>query len=371
MLQRFFKLDWVLLLAVFALVGISLISLYSITSSQNLSFGENVFAKQLIFAFLGAAIMFVVALSDYRYFKAYSRLIYFSTIIVLLLVIICGTTVRGTSGWIGVGIFRIQPVEFTKIALIVFLASFISKKKTEIGETGQIIASFVLTAIVVFLVMKQPDFGSAMVLVSIWIGMIFLSGVNKKIIFIIVLAGLIISASSWYFFEDYQKARIMNIFRPEMDKQGSGYNVYQSIVAVGSGGLAGKGIGKGSQSQLNFLPEKHTDFIYAVVAEEWGLIGSLLTLFLYLIIFYRIKRIADFAPDNFAYLSALGIMIMLFVQLFINVGMNIGIVPVAGITLPFLSYGGSSLLAVFASVGILLNIYLKRDITVSRVVESY
>jgi rod shape determining protein RodA len=371
MLQKFLKLDWILLFSILALVGISLISLYSLSHSPTSNAGENFFIKQLIFSCIGIAIMFMLAFFDYHYFQSSSRLIYFATFFALLAVILIGKTVNGTSGWIGIGTWRVQPVEFSKIAMIIFLASFISKKKTEIGEAGQLIGSLVLTMVIIFLVLKQPDLGSTMVLISIWLGMIILSGINKKVLASILIVGCLISVSAWHFLAPYQKDRIINLVQPEVNRQGSGYNAYQAMVAVGSGGLSGKGIGQGSQSQLNFLPEKQTDFIFALISEEWGLLGSLLVLLLYSIIFFRIKRIADAAPDNFSYLVALGILLMIFAQFLINVGMNIGIAPVTGIPLPFLSYGGSSLLSMFIGLGLLMNIYLKRDITISRVMESY
>jgi rod shape determining protein RodA len=171
----------------------------------------------------------------------------------------------------------------------------------------------------------------------------------------------ILTIMTWTSLSGYQKDRINNLVRPGIDPQGSGYNVIQSIVSVGSGGLIGRGMGHGSQSQLNFLPEKHNDFIFAVVAEELGLFGSMLVLFLFGVIFYRIKVIAVEAPDNFGYLLALGILIMFFIQLVVNVGMNIGIAPVTGISLPFLSYGGSFLVVVFAALGLLLNIHSKKE----------
>ncbi|HBP00935.1 MAG TPA: rod shape-determining protein RodA [Candidatus Moranbacteria bacterium] len=286
---------------------------------------------------------------------------YFATLFVLLSVLIFGTTVRGTSGWIGLGAFRIQPVEISKIALIIFLASFISQKRMELGETGRLVASFILTSIMLILVIKQPDFGSSMVLLSIWVGMTLVSGISRKLMLTIVFFAAIFSFVGWFQLAPYQKDRIMSFVDPTRDPMGAGYNVKQSIVAVGSGGLTGKGIGHGSQSQLNFLPEKHTDFIFASIAEELGFLGSTFVIALFGTVFYRIRRIAQTAPDNFGYLVAVGVLVMFFVQSFINIGMNMGIVPVTGIPLPFLSYGGSSLISVFAAVGILLNIYSRRE----------
>jgi rod shape determining protein RodA len=367
--KKIFIFDWVLVTAVLFLTGISLLALYGISAA---GFKEtNIIWKQLLFTAVGIGAMAFFSRVDYHYLRSYSRPIYFITVIVLILVLLLGNRVRGTSGWIGFGIFSIQPVEFAKIALVIFLASFISSKKMILGEIVQLVASMVLTGIIIFLVIKQPDFGSAMVLLGIWIGMAFLSGINKKILAIILSIGILLSIATWFNLADYQKARIASFVNPELDIKGSGYNVFQSIVAVGSGGMMGKGIGQGSQSQLNFLPESHTDFIFATVAEELGFLGAMLVLFLYAVLFYQMKKIALLAPNNFGYLLASGIMIMFFIQFSINVGMNIGLVPVAGIPLPFLSYGGSSLVACFSAVGIALNIYNKRTIADSRVVQSY
>ncbi|MFA5777824.1 MAG: rod shape-determining protein RodA [Parcubacteria group bacterium] len=369
MLKKIFIFDWVLVAAVLFLTGISLLALYGISAA---GFNEaNIIWKQLFFAFVGISAMAFFSRIDYHYLRSYSRPIYFTTVIVLILVLLLGNRVHGTSGWLGLGIFNVQPVEFAKVALIIFLASFISSKKIVLGEAVQLVASMILTAVIVFLVIKQPDFGSAMVLLGIWIGMAFFSGINKKILAVLLGIGILAGAATWFNLADYQKARIVSFANPEFDIKGSGYNVFQSIVSVGSGGMTGKGIGQGSQSQLDFLPESHTDFIFATVTEELGFLGAMLVLFLYAVLFYQMRKIALLAPDNFGYLLTSGIMIMLFTQLLINIGMNIGLVPVAGIPLPFLSYGGSSLVACFVAVGIVLNIYNKRTIADSKVMQSY
>lgn len=369
MFKKIFIFDWVLVICVVFLAGISLLALYgiSVTGFKD----SSIIWKQLGFFFLGICSMAFFARIDYHYFRSYSRWIYFLTIFFLVLVLFFGSNIRGTSGWIGFGIFNVQPVEFAKLAIIIFLASFISGKKMVLGEITRLFVSMILVMAVIFLVIKQPDFGSAMVILGIWIGMIFLSGINKKIFLILFTIGILLSGITWFNLMDYQKARIVSFVNPETDIRGSGYNVFQSIVAVGSGGITGKGIGHGSQSQLNFLPESHTDFIFAAITEELGFFGSAIILFLYGVIFFRIKKIASFAPDNFGYLVGSGIMIMFFIQILVNIGMNIGLVPVTGIPLPFLSYGGSSLLACFIALGIVLNIYNKRTIADSKVMQSY
>lgn len=370
MLSKIFKIDWILIVAVLLILGVGILILYSLSLADPEHLG-NIFVKQSIFVGLGILVMFFFAFADYHYLISYSKWIYFFTLFVLLVVMVWGATTRGTAGWIGVGVFKFQPVEIAKLSLIIFLASFISKKKNELKESTRVIASFVMTGAMVFLVLKQPDLGSALVLVGIWLGMILVSGINRKILLVMMISGILIVGSSWFFLAGYQKARIMNLFQPENDPRGTGYNVIQSIVAVGSGGITGKGVGHGSQSQLNFLPEKHTDFIFAVAAEELGLAGAFFILGLYGLILYRLKMIAQFSQDNFGYLLVSGVMVMLFLQLTINIGMNIGIVPVTGITLPLLSYGGSSLISFLASIGIVLNVCKKQDMSGHKSVHSY
>lgn len=368
--HKLFKTDWLLIISMLLLLGISLAVLYSISMATQSHDSLNVFWRQFIFILIGLIGMIVFSKINYQTLKARSTGIYFLTLLVLLGVLVFGRTIRGTAGWIGIGTFHVQPVEIAKIALIIFLASFISQKKMELAETGRLIASLILSGIMIFLVVKQPDFGSAMVLVGIWLGMTLVSGISLKKIFIMLLLGLSVAFIGWFQLEPYQKDRVFSLIHPEkIDPKGAGYNVIQSMIAVGSGGIVGKGIGHGSQSQLNFLPEKHTDFIFASIAEELGLAGSLLVVGLYLLIFYRMRIIAINAPDNFSYLVVLGIMLMFFVQIFENIGMNIGLMPVTGIPLPLLSYGGSSLIVSLAAIGILNNIYAHKESVVRR--EEY
>lgn len=352
----FRKLDWVLLSAIGLLVSQSLLILYSISSAG----GADYFTRQLIYVGIGGLLLFFAATLDYRHVQRYSTGIYFVTLLVLLAVLLFGATIRGTAGWLSFGFFQIQPVEVAKVSLIIFLASFICKKKTVLGEWTRIVASLLLSAVLIFLVLQQPDLGSSLVLMAIWGGMMLASGLRAKQLLVLGALALSLVAGGWFTLDEYQEARIQTFLNPELDPQGSGYNVIQAMVAVGSGGITGKGIGHGSQSQLNFLPEKHTDFIFAVVSEELGLVGGLLTLGLYAVLLYRVKRIGELASDNFGYLVAVGVFIMLFTQILINIGMNVGILPVTGLPAPFLSYGGSSLLSLFMACGLLLSVYQRK-----------
>ena len=351
--DRLFRFDWVLFSATLLLMGISGLILYSFS----LNGGTNYFLKQSLFSAIGLGAMFLVSFMDYRHIERASTPLYFVTLTILTVLLLVGSTIRGTSGWLSVGIFQVQPVEFAKVVLILFLSSFIRKKTTELGEWTRIIASLFLSAAMVFLVLRQPDLGSSLVLVAIWLGMIVVAGVRFSHMVTLAVLGSTLMFASWFLLAPYQKDRIDTFLHPERDPKGSGYNVLQSMVAVGSGGVFGKGIGNGSQSQLSFLPEKHTDFIYAVVTEELGLVGGWLVLVLYGVILYRIYRIATLARDNAGYLLSVGVFILFVTHIAINIGMNIGVLPVTGLPAPLLSYGGSSLLAFCVTLGLLQSVY--------------
>ncbi|MBP9752128.1 MAG: rod shape-determining protein RodA [Candidatus Moranbacteria bacterium] len=359
-MRRFLEFDWLLFLSSLFLLGMGLLSLYSLSPVGEWSWSGSFFLRQALFGSLGILVMFFVASIDYRHIGRFSTPMYFLSLGALLLVVIFGRTVRGTAGWIEFGPFQFQPVEGAKIVLIIFLASFIAKKSSELGEWVRIIASFVLASALVFLVLKQPDLGSALVLSSVWAGMILVSGVRVKHVLVLAVLGTAVIVSGWFFLEDYQKGRIEAFIDPESDPRGSGYNVLQSMIAVGSGGFFGKGLGYGSQSQLNFLPEKHTDFLVAVIAEELGLFGLGVVIFAYGLLLYRIGKIAMRARDNTGYLIGIGAFTYFFFQISVNVGMNIGAIPVTGLPAPFLSYGGSSLLASFVVLGLVLSVHRRR-----------
>lgn len=358
-MNSFLKLDWLIIIIVILLISLGLLALYSVSFVEN-SINLSYLQKQITAIIIGLSLMFFLSFYDYRAIDFYSTKLYFLILAILTAVIFWGVRVRGTVGWIGFGDFNIQPVEIAKIVMIIFLASFLSKKKTRLSAFMRTVTSVVLVSIPVLLVLRQPDFGSASIIVAIWIGMLSVSGINRKNLLVLALIGAVAFSAGWFLLKDYQKSRIKNFITPYEDPRGSGYNVIQSTVAVGSGGLWGKGLGHGSQSQLNFLPEKRTDFIFAVIAEEMGLVGSVMVLVLFGVLFYRMKETARLARDNFGYLLTIGVMIMFFVQVLINIGMNVGISPVAGVPLPLLSYGGSSMVSVLAGLGIIQSVYIRR-----------
>ena len=358
-MNKFFKLDWVLIIAVILFLVISLLIIYSISFNGSILNPLNL-QKQIVSIIIGLALMFFLAFLDYRLLNYHSTKLYFLMTLILVAVILVGKTVKGNTGWLDFFSFNVQPVEIAKIVLIIFLASFLSKKKTQLSILVRIIASVVLIFIPTFLILRQPDLGSAIIILFVWLVLLLASGLNKKNLALLLMAGFFTVLISWFFLADYQKNRIVNFINPNSDPQGSGYNVIQATIAVGSGGIFGKGIGHGSQSQLNFLPEKHTDFIFSVITEELGLVGALVVFTLFGIIFWRLKETARMARDNFGYLVALGILAMIFFQTFINIGMNIGIMPVAGVPLPFLSYGGSSMVIMLSAIGLAQSVYLRR-----------
>lgn len=353
--KNFLRIDWVLFAAAFLLLGLGLAVLYPISySGNNFSGGDTShFFRQVIFGVFGLALFFVFSFSDYRIFRSMSTMLFLAGIFLLVAVLFFGKIVNGTSGWISFGFFNFQPVEIFKVVIAVVLAKYFSLNVKTIREPRHIFISLVPVAASVALVLFQPDLGSALVLAGAWAGVLLLAGVKKNYLAALVLAGVLLGIFSWNFFlKDYQKQRIEVLVSPASDPRGAGYNVLQSTVAVGSGGLWGKGLGHGSQSQLNFIPEKHTDFIFAVIAEELGFAGVIFVLVLLIIILMRLFVIARESRDNFGKLLVGAVSVIIFIQIVVNIGMNIGIVPVAGIPLPLLSYGGSSLVATFAMLGI-------------------
>lgn len=320
------------------------------------SFFSSIFFHQISFAIFGGIFLFALSFVDYRYYRAFSTPIFFVSVGMLVAVLFLGQVTRGTVGWLQIAGLQLQPVEFVKVALVIFLASFISQKRAYLHEKSRLIASAVFVLILVFLVLLQPDFGSAMLLLGTWGGMLLLSGIRKQYVLALFLSGIVLVGAGWFLLAPYQKERVMTVFQPQADAQGHGYNVIQALVAVGSGGWLGKGVGYGSQSQLNFLPEKHTDFIFASLVETLGFAGGVILLLGFLFFLFRIGDIARRAPDDFGYLVSAGFFIMFSLQTAINIGMNVGIFPVTGVPLPFVSYGGSSLFSSCIACGILLNI---------------
>ena len=359
-ISKYNNFDWVSVSATLFLLVSGLVAIYSLSIAQS-GGGLNHFEKQIIFLIIGLILFVIFSFLDYRIWKSHAGILYVIGNFLLVAVLLWGDTIRGTSGWFSLGPFNFQPIEIMKIFMIIYLAKFFAKKMSMGIGKKEFLVSLVYLAIPVFLVMLQPDLGSAVVMIVIWGGMLFLSGIDKKFFLMLIASGIILFLIGWGFFlKDYQKDRVEILLNPQNDPLGSGYNIIQSMVAVGSGGVTGKGLGHGSQSQLNFLPERHTDFIYATIAEESGFIGVSLLLAVLGVLFYRIKKASDQSRDDFGQLLAGGILMMFFFHMVVNIGMNLGIMPVAGLSLPFVSYGGSFLIISLIAVGITQSVWKLR-----------
>lgn len=354
--------DWILLSAILVLCAFSLAALYGLAKS----FAQPDFVnlkKQVVFIGLGLVVMAGIAAISPSRVRSASRLGYGVGVGLLAAVLFFGQTLRGTTGWFTVGTIGFQPVELAKLFLVIFLARLLHQRPRHGPGTNWFLAtSAAATAVYVGLTMRQPDFGSAILLVLVWLGVAFLAGLTRRQVWTI-LAVLVVGGVVWwgFFLKDYQHDRIITLLNPAQDPLGRGYQVRQSIIAVGAGQLLGRGLGSGSQSQLKFIPAAQTDFIFAVIAEELGFFGASLVIVAYGVMFYRMVTIAQRAHDDFAGGLVYGMSVLLFCQVAINIGMNLGLLPVTGIGLPLLSYGGSYLVITFAMLG------LAQGVTVSSI----
>ncbi len=352
-LKRF---DGLLTGAVFALTALGLISLLSLAPTNEFPF----FQRQIMWWILGIVMLVMMSAVDFRVFRTGRAMVfslYLASVALLGSVLVIGIPIRGVDAWLTIGRVVFQPVELAKIALVILLAKFFSKRHVEIYRIQHLAVSGLYAGIPAGLVLIQPDLGSAIVLGAVWCAVIIFSGVRIRHLAILMLAGIFVAAFAWLFLlEPYQQARITSFLNPYRDPKGAGYQMIQSMIAVGSGRFLGKGLGYGSQSHLNFLPEPETDFVFAAYAEEWGFVGVVVMIALLSTVLWRIIRIGMRASDNFSRLYTFGFAALIFTQSFIHMGMNMGALPITGITLPFVSYGGSSLVTLLLGVGIVQNI---------------
>ena len=356
------KTDVVLLVAVVAIVVMSLVIIGSATHINTPSEERYWFVqRQGIFALINVAIAVFIMNFDYKMLQGYGNKIYIFNLIMLLAVMFVGQSALGAQRWIQLGPVSIQPSEFSKIIMIIALANLLKDKIGKLNTFSDLLPIAAYVGLPFLLVLKQPDLGTSLVFMAIFFGMIFACGINLKLLAGIFGAGVAMMPILWHFLKDYQKMRIMVFMDPNVDPLGSGYHIIQSKIAIGSGMLFGKGLFEGTQSQLNFLPENHTDFIFAVVGEELGFVGAAFLLILYLIVLWRGIQIAKQAQDSFGMLMAVGITSMLAFHVLVNVGMTAGIMPVTGIPLPFMSYGVSALTTNIFAITILLNIYMRNQ----------
>ncbi len=357
LLERF---DWILLAAVLTLTGIGLVALYGIGVSHEPA-DLFIFYKQMAAGLIGLCLVFSCIALDYRHLRSFSFLLYLGGGLLLTLVLFLGQTVNATQGWFRIGTLSFQPIEIAKVTLVIYLSSlFVSLGHGRL--TWRLFGlSGTATLVYVVLTMMQPDFGSAMVLVAIWGALCLFLGLPRRAWIILPLAAITLAASLWGFgLKPYQRDRITNFLNPAYDVRGSGYNAAQARIAIGSGGWFGKGIGEGSQARLRFLPEAATDFIFAVVGEELGFVGVTLCLSLFGLIGYRYIRIAEDSGDDFATLLLVGLSSIFIVHVFINAGMSLGIMPVTGLPMPFISAAASSLAVAFLSIAIAESVAVRR-----------
>src|SRR3989344_4290632 len=350
---RFFMngIDWMAVLVTLPILGAGLITMSSFSSENYF------FSRQIIWILVALIIFFIASTIDWRFLRRTNAVVilYVASFLVLSALFIFSTAIKGAQIWFSLGLFAVQPVDLVKLILVITLAKYFSRRHIEIANYRHIVVSGLYALILFAVVALQPDFGSAIIIFLIWFGMVLVSGISLKHLAVVLGGGVVAFGILWFFiFAPYQKERILTFIDPTRDIRGSGYNAFQSMIAVGSGGLTGKGVGYGTQSRLEFLPEYETDFIFAAFAEEWGFVGSVL-LFTFLgIVIWRIIAISARGSTNFETFFGIGVAVIIMAHFIVNVGMNIGILPVTGVTLPFMSYGGSHLVTEFLALGILM-----------------
>lgn len=343
-------IDWPSFVAALALCGLGLLTMNSFQGVDPLV------VRQALWIGLGVVLFFMAASVDWRVLRrsGVAGGVFAVCLVPLVILIVAGHATQGARSWFDIGPFTFQPIEFVKLALIIVLAKYFSRRHIEIRNIRHILFSGGYALVAFVLVALQPDFGSAIIVFLIWFGMVLVSGISRVHLITIFMIGIVVSGGLWFFgFQPYQRDRILTFLDPMADIQGAGYNAYQSTVAVGSGQFLGKGIAYGTQSKLRFLPEYQTDFIFAAFAEEWGLVGVGLLFVLYGVLFARIVVMASRGATNFETLFALGVLCYFLAHFTLHVGINLGVLPVTGTTIPFMSYGGSHLFAEFLALGVL------------------
>lgn len=345
-MAKFFRdLNWLRILPIIVLVFFSL----AILSSA----GGDLLVSQLIFFLAGFILYFIFSQIDYTVHQ-HLTVFYYLLVLVLLILTFFAPAVRGSSRWIEILGVRWQPSELVKPLLILVFANFFSTSGS--GNVKNLFIGFFLLLVPLFLVFRQPDLGTAIIILGIWLGIVYASGLKTFVGFFGFLGGLISLPLFFFFLKDYQKERIMSFLNPYLDPSGSGYHSIQAMIAIGSGNFMGKGLGEGTQSRLLFLPESQTDFIFASLVEDFGFLAGLIVILAYGFLLWRILESSRRAQDHFASLVLLGTFTQIFLQVVVNIGMNLGLIPITGITLPLLSYGGSSVLTTMLTLGIVANI---------------
>ncbi|MBM4272040.1 MAG: rod shape-determining protein RodA [Deltaproteobacteria bacterium] len=355
--------DWMLLLLLLGLCVIGILNIYSAGYSLSDFKQETLYVKQAQWIMIGLVLMGITVCIDYHLICRYAYIIYAFSVLLLLLVALYGYTTHGSQRWIMIQGFSFQPSELVKLTTIIALAKYFDEHRIQKSyNLKELLIPFFIVFIPFSFILKQPDLGTALVLLIIFTSITFFVGVQWKSLVLAIVSVLIVTPFSWFFLKDYQRERIITFFNPESDPLGSGYHIIQSIIAVGSGGIIGKGYLKGTQTQLKFLPVQQTDFVFSVFAEEWGFMGALIVMVMFLALVLWCLKIALHSRDLLGMLISFGISMLIFWEVFINIGMVLGLLPVVGIPLPFLSYGGSSMIVLMVAMGFLMNISMRRFI---------
>ncbi len=331
-----------------SIFGILLIIIFSLTTLFSIK--PDYLPQQISHLAIGLGLFFLFSIIDYKLFKGFKIHLFILCLIFLASTLVLGNITRGAVRWIQIFNFTLQPSELTKPFLILVFA--LQAANSDLRSPKNFLLTFLFFLVPAFLIFVQPAFGNSVILFLVWLAIVFPSGINPVYPFSLLASIAISMPLLWQFLKEYQKQRILSFLDPQRDPLGAGYNLIQSTIAVGAGQLLGRGLGQGTQSHLRFLPERHTDFIFASFAEEFGLLGSSVLLIAYFLVLLRILLIAQKTEDNFATLVCLGVFVLLLSHIFINIGMNLGLLPITGITLPLFSSGGSSLVSIFICLGL-------------------
>jgi rod shape determining protein RodA len=328
------------------------------TIAENIELANNV-NRQTTFAIIGIFVMITVTLVDYRYLRSLSRLMYIGTILFLAVILVAGKTSFGSQRWLQVGLVNIQPAEISKIVLILVLSDFFAKQYNKEKDLKWMITSFLIVGGLVILIVLQPNLSTSILLLVIWFSMLWISGLPPKFVIIMGVSAIVLGVAAFPFLEPYQQQRITTFLFPDPEaRYGNNYNIQQALITIGSGGLWGQGYSHGTQVQLRFLKVRTTDFIFSAIAEEFGLVGTLLLIALLTFVIIRCLRAARSTNDLYGAMIAYGFSILILFQAFVNIGVNLNLIPVTGQTLPFISYGGSSLLSLMLGIGLIESVLL-------------
>ena len=361
--QKVVQVNWALVLLVMAIAGFGLAMLYSAANGSVEPWASRHAARFLV----GLAILLGIALVDLRFWMRWAYAIYVAALGLLIAVEVMGTIGMGARRWIDLGVFQLQPSEVMKIALVLALARYFHERGVDdVRRIGTLVPPLLMVAVPVALVLRQPDLGTAVMLVGGGGALLFVAGVRLWKFAVLAVVGVAAVPVVWEVLHDYQRQRVLTFLDPENDPLGAGYHILQSKIALGSGGLTGKGFLAGTQSHLSFLPERHTDFVFTMLAEELGLVGAAALLLLYTLLFAYGFAIALRARSHFGRLVAMGVTTTVFLYVFINVAMVTGLIPVVGVPLPLISYGGTAMMTVMVAIGLLSCVYVHRDVTIGR-----